>query len=209
MKPVIELIYLRKLGGITPLSLGLLAAAFVYGLVLPFCWGNDPADTLGTLSILCEHRVGWFWIWAVLTGAAFALNIARACARYGCRTRLPDLFALLSLFGMLLTAATLNHSIADWNPKRVAHWIGAILYAAFLLAAFIVFSAVSVKRWPRMWLLLGGTIAVGIAVLVRLLAFGRNGYMEIIPIALMELALGLLNYTNLFFAPAETPRPAA
>ncbi len=200
---------LRKLGGVTPLSLGLLAAAFIYGLVLPFCWGNDPAETLGTLSILCEHRVGWFWLWAALTGTAIALNIARACTRYGCRTCVPDVFAVLSLLGMLLTAATLNHSIADWNPKRVAHWIGAILYAAFLLAAFIVFSAVSVKRWPRIWLLLGGTIAVGIAVLVRLLAFGRNGYMEIIPIALMELALGLLNYTNLFFAPAETPRPAA
>ncbi len=200
---------LRKLGGVTPLSLGLLAAAFIYGLVLPFCWGNDPAETLGTLSILCEHRVGWFWLWAALTGAAIALNIARACVRYGCRNRLPDVFALLSLLGMLLTAATLNHSIADWNPKRVAHWIGAILYAVFLAAAFIVFFAFAVKRHPRTWVLLGVTLAVGIAVLVRLLAFGRNGYMEILPIAFLELALGLMNYTNLFFTPAETAKPAA
>ena len=45
-----------------PLCLVVLLAALVYGLVLPFCWGNDPADTHGTLSLLCEKRVGWFWL---------------------------------------------------------------------------------------------------------------------------------------------------
>ncbi len=192
-----------------PVCLAVLAVALVYGLVLPYCWGNNPAETLGTLSILCENHIPWFWPWAALTGLGLTMNLELLYHRCGYRGLPARIGAAFALLGMLLTAATLNHSIADWNPKRVAHWIGAILYAAFLLAAFIVVSAVSVKRWPRIWLLLGGTIAVGLAVLVRLLAFGRNGYMEIIPIALMELALGLLNYTNLFFAPAETPRPAA
>ena len=189
--------FLRKLGSITPLSLGFLIAAFVYGLVLPFCWGNDPADTYGTLSLLCETRVGWFWLWAVLTGGAFALNLARACERHGCKNKLPDIFVLTALFGMLLTAATLNHSIADWNPKRVAHWIGAILYAAFLLAAFFSFFLSAAKRYPRLWILWGISLAAGVGVLIQLTVFGRNGYMEILPLALMELELLIANYTNI------------
>lgn len=189
--------FLRKPGAVTPLSLGLLIAAFLYGLALPFCWGNDPASAYGTLSLLCETRVGWFWLWALLTGGAFALNIARASETYGCRSRAPEVLVLFSLLGMLLTAATLNHSIADWNPKRVAHWIGAILYAACLLTAVLALYAACTKSNPGFWILLGFTVAVGVAVLVHLLAYGRNGYMEIIPIALLEAELFFINYTGL------------
>lgn len=188
--------FLRKPGATTPLSLGLLIAAFVYGLVLPFCWGNNPASTYGTLSLLCETRVGWFWLWAVLTGGAFTLNLARACEKHGCRSPLPEIFMLLSLAGMLLTAGTLNHSIESWNPKRIAHWIGAILYAVFLLAAFLTFYLLSVRRHPRLWFMLGASMAAGAAVLAQLLLFGRNGYMEILPIALLEAELFVENYTN-------------
>ncbi len=188
--------FLRKPGANTPLSLGLLIAAFIYGLVLPFCWGNNPASTYGTLSLLCETRVGWFWLWAVLTGGAFTLNLARTCEKHGCRSPLPEIFMLLSLTGMLLTAGTLNHSIESWNPKRIAHWIGAILYAVFLLAAFLAFYVLSVRRHPRLWFMLGASMAAGAAVLVQLLVFGRNGYMEILPIALLETELFVENYTN-------------
>ena len=39
-----------------PLCIITLIISFVYGLVLPFCWGNNPASELGTLSLLCEDR---------------------------------------------------------------------------------------------------------------------------------------------------------
>ena len=190
------MLFLRKLASNTPLCLGLLAAAFIYGLVLPFCWGNDPASTYGTLSLLCEHRVGWFWVWALLTGGSIALNLSRACVTHGCRTHIPEISILISLFGMLLTAATLNHSIESWNPKRVAHWIGAIAYAAFLLIAVASFYLACVKRNPRLWFLLAAAAFAGLAVLIQLLVFGRNGYMEILPIALVEVELFVLNYTK-------------
>ena len=189
--------FLRKIAANTPLCLGLLAAAFIYGLVLPFCWGNNPASAYGTLSLLCEHRVGWFWVWALLTGGSIALNLSRACATHGCRSRIPEISILISLFGMLLTAATLNHSIESWNPKRVAHWIGAIAYAAFLLIAVSSFYLACAKRHPRLWILLAFAAGAGLAVLVQLLVFGRNGYMEILPIALVEIELVVMNFTKL------------
>ena len=188
--------FLRKLASNTPLRLGLLAAAFIYGLILPFCWGNDPASAYGTLSLLCEHHIGWFWLWALLTGGGIALNLSRACETHGCRTRLPEISILISLFGMLLTAATLNHSIESWNPKRIAHWIGAISYAVFLLIAVSAFYLACAKRHPRLWFLLAASVGAGMAVLVQLLVFGRNGYMEILPIALVEVELFVLNFTH-------------
>ena len=41
----------------------------------------------------------------------------------------------------------------------------------------------------------GGDI-IAIESLVQLLVFGRNGYMEILPIALVEVELFVLNYTK-------------
>ncbi|MBR5411066.1 MAG: hypothetical protein IK104_10395 [Clostridia bacterium] len=179
------------------ISLVFLLAAFVYGWVLPFCWGNDPSETLGTLSILCENHIPYFWLWSVLTGGAFALNLILLYKTYGEKNPVLYLAVGFALLGMVLTAATLNHSIADWNPKRVFHWIGAICYAAGLTAAFLLFYLKNLKKNKYiLWLLLV-TFVCAVGVLVRLLVFGRNGYMEIIPLAVLELELFVLNFTPL------------
>ena len=45
-----------------PFCIGALVCAFVYGLILPFCWGNNPASEFGTLSLLWENRKIFFWM---------------------------------------------------------------------------------------------------------------------------------------------------
>ena len=174
----------------------LLLAALVYGLVLPFCWGNDPAEVHGTLSLLCENHIPAFWVWTVLTGGAFTLNLLLCYDRYDDRRKILRVALALSMLGMLLTAATLNHSIENWNPKRILHWIGAVLYAAGLAAAFLLFYLRQVRQNRRFLLFLGVSVALLSGVVVQLLVFDRNGYMEIIPIAAFEMELLLLNFTN-------------
>ncbi len=184
----------------------LLLAALAYGLVLPFCWGNDPAGTYGTLSLLCENHIPLFWLWTLLTGLGLSLNLEYLFRKYGYAGKLPRRAAAIGLVCMLLTAATLNHSIADWNPKRVLHWIGAIGFAAGFAAAFILFFILNVRANKHFWFfiaLLGSTAA---GVLVQLLTVGRNGYMEIVPVALMELTLLALNFV--LKAPTGAPDPA-
>ena len=57
-----------------PLCIITLIISFVYGLVLPFCWGNNPASELGTLSLLCENRKLFFWLWGILTSGSIIAN---------------------------------------------------------------------------------------------------------------------------------------
>lgn len=174
----------------------LLLAALIYGLVLPFCWGNDPAEVHGTLSLLCENHIPAFWVWTVLTGGAFTLNLLLCYDRYDDRRKILRFAIALSMLGMILTAATLNHSIENWNPKRILHWIGAMLYAAGLAAAFLLFYLRQVRQNRCFLLFFGVSVALLSGVVVQLLVFDRNGYMEIIPIAAFELELLLLNFTN-------------
>ena len=56
--------------------LGILIPAFIYGLALPFFWGNNPASELGTLSLLCEDpdkRI-FFWLWGILGSLLFGIG---------------------------------------------------------------------------------------------------------------------------------------
>lgn len=181
-----------------PVCLAVLLAALVYGLVLPFCWHNDPSGTYGTLSLLCEHHIPWFWLWTVLTGLGLTLNLEFAYHKYGYSGKPLRIAAVFGLFGMILTAATLNHSIQDWNPKRVAHWTGAICFAAGITIAFLFFFIKKAREYKRFLLFIAllGSTAVG--VLVQLLTVGRNGYMEIIPVALLELTLLVVNTVPAF-----------
>lgn len=188
---------IKKISRNPVICLIFLIGAFLYGLVLPFCWGNDPSDKSGTLSLLCENHIPWFWLWAVLTGGAFLLNLEHLFEKHNDRNRVLDASVLLSLCGMILTAATLNHSIETINPKRVLHWTGAILYAAFLLAAFLLFFLRNVRRNKRFLPFLILTAATVVGMLVWLLIIGRNGYMEMIPIALYQVVLFVLNFTPL------------
>lgn len=101
-----------------------LIAAFIYGLVLPFCWGNNPASESGTLSLLCEDKKIWFWIWGILTSGSIILN---------------------TQFNILIVCAFM------------------------ILATFLVIFAV----------------------------VGKSALMEMVPIAMMEVFLFVINFTPL------------
>ena len=181
------------------------AAALVYGIVLPFCWGNDPWDVHGTLSLLCENHIPFFWIWVVLTGGCFLFNNEHMYMKFGGKSRLPEIFLLLSIVGMVLTAATLNHSIADWNPKRTVHWIGAIICIACTALSFLAYFLLNLK-FRGFKVLAGITAALVVELAVWFFAFGRSGYMEMVPTAAFEIILFVVNFTSVIKAPEKEPQ---
>ena len=130
-----------------PFLIALLAVSFIYGLVLPFMWGNDPLSELGTLSLLCENRKIYFWAWGLLVSLGIVLNAQYMYKSFSYKNKLLDTFCILSVISVIGIALTLGHSIDSWNPKRILHWVATGMFIAFIFAAVGLFFVFNRKKF--------------------------------------------------------------
>ena len=179
-----------------PICIIVLACAFVYGLVLPFCWGNDPTSELGTLSLLCEDRKIWFWIWGILSSGGIILNTQYMYRKYEYKSNFLNVLCALAFIGIIGVALTLGHPIDSWNPKRILHWVATGLYIVFTIAPIALFFIFNIKKYVRFGVftlcsfLILGTFVFFFAVM------GKSAIMEMVPLALFEILLFTVNFTS-------------
>ena len=178
-----------------PLCMTLLICAFVYGLILPFCWGNNPLEPNGTLSLLCENRKAFFWVWALLNGLGSVLNVQYMYEKLGNKKRYLDVLNILTFLSIITIALTLGHSISDWNPKRVAHWIATGGYIVFLVASMLLYFLSNIRRQKLFAVLSACIVAILGLFLVLFAVIGKSGVMEIVPNALLQIMLFVVNFT--------------
>lgn len=178
-----------------PFYMSALLCAFVYGLVLPFCWGNNPASELGTLSLLCEDRKIFFWIWGLLTSGSIVLNAQYMYRKFSMKSRFFDVLCALSIVSVSLVALTLGHSIEDWNPKRIAHWVATGCFIVFTLASLALFFIFNRKKHPKFNMLTFCTLIIFASFAVIFAVLGKSALMEMVPIALIEIFLFAVNFT--------------
>lgn len=176
--------------------IGLLAAAFVYGLVLPFCWGNNPASELGTLSLLCENRKLFFWLWGILTSGSIIANTQYMYRKFSYKNRFFDALCGLAFISMAMIALTLGHSIEDWNPKRIAHWVATGVFIALTVAPILLFFLVNRKKHRQFIALAICTVMILMTFVVIFAVVGKSSLMEMIPIALLEIFMFVVNFTR-------------
>lgn len=176
--------------------IGLLAAAFVYGLVLPFCWGNNPASELGTLSLLCENRKLFFWLWGILTSGSIIANTQYMYRKFSYKNRFFDALCGLAFVSMAMIALTLGHSIEDWNPKRIAHWVATGVFIALTVAPILLFFLVNRKKHRQFIALAICTVMILMTFVVIFAVVGKSSLMEMIPIALLEIFMFVVNFTR-------------
>ncbi len=180
-----------------------LLCAFVYGLILPFMWGNNPASETGTLSLLCENRKLYFWLWGALTSGGIFINTQYMYGRFAIKSRFLTVLGALGVASMALVALTLGHSIEDWNPKRIAHWVATGCFIAFTVASIALFFILNRKKHPKFDLLTVCTFLI-FASFVLIFAFvGKSALMEMIPLALIEMFLLAVNFTPWIEAETE------
>lgn len=180
-----------------PLCITVLVCAFVYGLALPFFWGNNPASELGTLSLLCEtaERMPYFWLWGVLTSGGIVINTQYMYNKFGMRRKFLDVLCVLGFAGMALVALTLGHSIEDWNPKRIAHWVATGFFIASTVASIALYFIVNRKQHPKFGFLTVCTFLILGTFVVIFVVVGKSALMEMIPLALIEVFLFAVNFT--------------
>jgi len=178
--------------------LGILIPAFIYGLALPFFWGNNPASELGTLSLLCEDpdkRI-FFWLWGILTSGSIIANTQYLYRRFNIRSKFYNTLCVLAFISVCLVALTLGHSIADWNPKRIAHWVATGFFIGFTVAPLLLpFLRYRKKHKPFLAFAVC-TVGILMTFVVIFVVVGKSSLMEMIPIALIEIFLFIVNFTN-------------
>lgn len=192
-----------------PLCIGFLICAFVYGLALPFFWGNNPASELGTLSILCEDRKLYFWAWGILTSGGIFINSQYMYNKFGIRGKLYDILGILGVVGMAVVALTLGHSIDSWNPKRIAHWVATGLFIAFTVASIALYFIINRKKHKCFGILAVCVFAILGTFLVIFATVGKSSLMEMIPLALIEIFLFVVNFTPAVKAENKTESTVA
>ncbi len=178
-----------------PVCMCFLICAFIYGWVLPFLWGNNPASELGTLSLLCEDRKLYFWIWGILTSGGIFINTQYMYNKFGFRNKFYDILGVLGVVGMAVVALTLGHSIDSWNPKRIAHWVATGLFIAFTVASIALYFIINRKKHKSFGVLTVCVFAILGTFLVIFATVGKSALMEMIPLALIEIFLFVVNFT--------------
>ena len=177
-----------------PFCMFFLIAGFVYGLVLPWCWGNNPFDEFGTLSILCEDRKFFFWLWVVLVGGAYLLNTIFAFRKFKDESRFLRILSVLTFVACCAIALSLKHDVHSWNPKRIVHWIATGLYIACVALSVFIFLMRNRKKFKGFNTLAILTVLLVATIPVWLLTIGKSAMMEMIPNAFFQIMLFVLNF---------------
>ena len=174
-----------------------LIAAFLYGIMLPFFWGNDPWDPLGTLSVLCAQHKPFFWLWVLICCGGNFINTNYMYKKYGGGKKIFFALSAAALVSACVIALTLGHPVTNWNPKRIAHWISTGLYVALLGFSIVLYCAVNIKRNKRFAVPVIAAAGISLIFVGWLLILGKSGVHEMIPYTLLQLLLFLMNYTDI------------
>lgn len=178
-----------------PICMTLLICGFIYGLILPFCWGNNPLSPTGTLSVLCEDKKLFFWIWGILGAGGLALNVQYLYKKFEIKNRFLNILCILSFLSMIGVALTLGHDITTWNPKRIIHWIATGAFIILLIASISLFFIIYIKQFRHFGILAICSLSVLAVFLFMFLVIGKSGLMEIIPLAMIQIFMFTVNYT--------------
>ncbi|MBO7319120.1 MAG: hypothetical protein J6V06_03775, partial [Clostridia bacterium] len=94
------------------------------------------------------------------------------------------------------------HSIEDWNPKRIAHWVATGMFIVFLLGSLALYFLVNLKKHKSFGILFICMLGIFASFLFIFIFIGKSALMEMIPVALLEIFLFIINFTSL--APSES-----
>ncbi len=177
-----------------PVCLTFLLIGVVFGNGMMFLHGNNPADPLGTISLLCEDRKYLFWIWAFFVVGGYFLNTLYAYRKYDEHSRFLRALCVLAVVAAFGIGLSLKHDVTTWNPKRIVHWTSTGVYMATLALSLFLFLLKNARRYEGFDLMAAIVLLMAAGIVAWLLTLGKSGLMEMVPNTLLEILLLFLNF---------------
>lgn len=117
--------------------------------------------------------------------------------KFSYKNKVYDVLCALGFISVCVVALTLGHSIEDRNPKRIAHWVATGIFIAFTLLPIVLFFIRNRKKPTQFNILIVCAFMILATFLVIFAVVGKSALMEMVPIAMMEVFLFVINFTPL------------
>ena len=115
--------------------------------------------------------------------------------KFGYQNKIYDVLGVLSMVSVAVVALTLGHSIDDWNPKRIAHWVATGVFIVFTMLSIALYFIINRKKHKSFNALTAGMFVILGTFVVIFVGVGKSALMEMIPIAMLQVYLFIINFT--------------
>lgn len=137
-----------------------------------------------------------FKMWGIFSAFSLLLNITYMFRRYDYRSKLARWLMYIGCFCIMITINIPSTEIM--SLQLVAHWSTALLFAVLNAASIAMFLLHNLKKSKKVLATFIMFAAMCALMIILLIAFGKNGAIESIPIWGAYLVLFLMNYTNAY-----------
>lgn len=176
-------------------AMALLIGSFIYFTVYGFL--SDPFQPSGTASEIGLKYPTAFKFWGFTTSLALTVNLVYTYTRKDFRYRGVQIAGYVCMALGVACLMTCVHIPSTREPglQMYAHWSTALLFALFFAAAIILhllFPAVPNKKYRIALYCFAGLLA---AIVIALLIWGKNGFIESLPMWMAYIIVFLDNFT--------------
>lgn len=142
-----------------------------------------------------------FKLWGILTGTALFTNILYSYRRYGFQSKLGVILGSIGVTAIYLSlnCPSLGETKDFSDPRCIAHWGGALLFAVLIAAPLVIFLfRMSQREKGRFRAAFYIFVAILALMVILLIAVGKSATIENLPIFAGFILLYMLNFTDFF-----------
>ena len=173
----------------------LLIGSFIYFTVYGFL--SNPFLPSGTASEIGLKYPTAFKFWGVTTSLALTVNLVYSYTRKPLSNKPATIAGYVCMALGVICLMTCVHIPSTREPglQKYAHWSTALLFAVFFAAAIVLHLLFPEKPNKKYKITLICFAAILVAIIIALLAAGKNGFIESLPMWAAYIIIFLDNFT--------------
>lgn len=173
----------------------LLIGSFIYFTVYGFL--SNPFLPSGTASEIGLKYPTAFKFWGVTTSLALTVNLVYSYTRKPLSNKPATVAGYVCMALGVICLMTCVHIPSTREPglQMYAHWSTALLFAVFFAAAIVLHLLFPEKPNKKYKITLICFAAILVAIIIALLAAGKNGFIESLPMWAAYIIIFLDNFT--------------